>query len=219
MNSLGVVFMLEFISEAQLRETCRTRLENAERWLRRLVHERLTALYSDYLIATREDGSRVIKKSIAEDAIERRNVNSARYPRGVDALLTDDLVTVICNPALYPLFQNALAYAFPEGREEALTFLLRLIAPRNKLAHANMISLREAEQIVCYAGDVVDSLKRHYGDVGLEDEYNVPTILRVSDSLGNTFERSQMNVVHDGGIGAFLSEQVSLRPGDILTQK
>jgi hypothetical protein len=209
--------VLENLGEAQLREICRTRLENAERWLRRLVHEQLSKDYPDYLTAHRPDGSRVIKASIAEDAIARRVADPARYPRGVDAFLTDDLVAVVCNPNLYRYFRPALITAYPEGRDEAATFLHRLIAPRNSLAHANMLTLRQAEQVVCYAGDVVDSLKKYYQDLGMADEYNVPTIFRVSDSLGNSFERSQLRTVHDGGIGMFLSDKVALRPGDVLT--
>lgn len=209
--------LLEKFAEAELREICRTRLENVERWLRRLVHEELLKRYPDYLQAKRPDGSRVINTVIANDAQGRRDANPERYPRDVDAFLLDDLVKVVCNPALYPYFRSALQQAFPHGRDEAQTFLKRLTAPRNALAHANQLTLRNAEQIVCYSGDIVDSLKRYYQDMGLESDYNVPTILRVSDNLGNSFERSQLCIVHDGGIGMFLADKVSLRPGDVLT--
>lgn len=208
--------MLEKIPEAELREICRTRLENVERWLRRLVHEEISKHYPNYLQDKRADGSRVIKAGIAKDAQDRRDTNPERYPRDVDAFLLDDLVGVISNPLLYPYFRSALEQAFPHGRDEAQTFLKRLIAPRNALAHANQLTLRSAEKIVCYSGDIIDSLKAHYRKIGMESDYNVPTILRVSDNLGNSFERSQLGVVHDGGIGMFLAEKVSLRPGDVL---
>lgn len=209
--------MLEKFAEAELREICRIRLENVERWLRRLVHEELSKQYSNYLQAKRPDGARVIKTRIAKDAQDRRDTNPERYPRDVDAFLLDDLVDVIANPLLYPYFRSALKQAFPHGRDEAQTFLKRLIAPRNALAHANQLTLRNAEQIVCYSGDIIDSLKTYYREIGMENDYNVPTILRVSDNIGNSFERSQLSAVHDGGVGMFLANKVSLRPGDVLT--
>lgn len=209
--------LLEKIAEAELREICRIRLENVERWLRRLVHEELSKHYPNYLQAKRPDGARVIKTRIAKDAQDRRDANPERYPRDVDAFLLDDLVDVVSNPLLYPYFRLALRQAFPDGRDEAQTFLKRLIAPRNALAHANQLTLRSAEQIVCYSGDIIASLKTYYRDIGMENDYNVPTILRVSDNIGNSFERSQLSIVHDGGVGMFLAKKVSLRPGDVLT--
>jgi hypothetical protein len=193
------------------------RLENVERWLRRLVHDELSKRYPNYLQDKKEDGSNVIKSSIVRDVQVRRNSNPDRYPRDVDAFLLDDLIAVLSNPSLYSYFRPALLKAFPHGRDEAQTFLNRLIAPRNALAHANQLTLRNAEQIVCYSGDIIDSIKEYYREIGMENDYNVPTILRVSDNLGNSFERSQLSNVNDGCKAMYLHNKVSLRPGDVLT--
>ncbi|MBL9176596.1 MAG: hypothetical protein JNM65_00960, partial [Verrucomicrobiaceae bacterium] len=143
-----------------------------------------------------------------------------RYPRNIDAVLLEDAVDIICKPDLYQNhFKPALAEAFPEGRDEVKTFLGRLLVPRNNLAHANAISTRQAEQIICYSNDVIESLKGYYRKLGMHETYNVPTILKVTDSFGNSFSRSQFGSVHDGGIMRnFIDEPLFfLRPGDMLT--
>ena len=43
--------MLEKLAEAEIRQACRQRLEALEQWLRRLVHDELSKLSSDYLSA------------------------------------------------------------------------------------------------------------------------------------------------------------------------
>lgn len=209
--------MLERLPEAEIRQACRLRLEAAEQWIRRLVREKLSLVSPDYLSASDGKGARLIRKSIGDGANRRRSENPNRYPRGVDALLTDELVSILCNPAPYHHFRDALRGAYPQGSDEARIFLMRLVAPRNRLAHANALSLREAEQVVCYAGDVIQSLKEYYARMGKLSDCNVPTILRVTDSLGMSVERPQMKKVHDGGVGIYLHDNTDLRPGDILT--
>jgi hypothetical protein len=70
--------------------------------------------------------------------------------------------------------------------------MYRLLDPRNRLYHSNPISLHEAEQVVCYSNDIIESLKQHYGAIGMQSEYNVPTNLKFSDSFGNLCFRNQM---------------------------
>lgn len=52
----------------------------------------------------------------------------------------------------------------------------------------------------------------------MQQEFNVPLILRVTDSFGQVFMRSQFRPCHDGGImKTFLDQpQYFLRPGDTL---
>jgi hypothetical protein len=97
--------------------------------------------------------------------------------------------------------------------------LRRLLEPRNHLAHANSISARQAEQVICYVNDTIESLKKYYRGLGMQKEYNVPLILRVTDSFGQVFTRSQFSNVHDGGIFmSFMTRpELFLRPGDTLT--
>ncbi len=95
----------------------------------------------------------------------------------------------------------------------------RLADPRNRLAHANPISLRQAEQVVCYTGDIIESIKSYYRDKKMEEEYNVPLIIKVIDSFGNIYHREQLTLGHDGGVLKDLSgdPKYYLRPGDKLT--
>lgn len=128
----------------------------------------------------------------------------------------------MCKPDLFKdHFHNAFSKAFPDGHAEARTFLNRLLVPRNNLAHANAISIRQAEQIICYSNDVIDSLKNYYREIGMHQTYNVPTILKVIDSFGNAFHRSQFSPCHDGSImmGFLDSPEMFLGNGFLLTLK
>jgi hypothetical protein len=212
--------LLAPLSEAEIRRICWEKIEAIEHWLRRLIDDTLSAKYGDYFTATDAKGNRVIKGSIAKDAATRRTKEPSRYPRAIDALLLEEAIDIVCNPQLFKdNFRIPLATAFPEGRDEARTFLKRISSPRNNLAHANTISLRSAEQTICYSNDVIDSLKIHYRQIGMEESYDAPLILRLTDSFGNSYVRSQFSPCHDGGIMKVFSEfpEMHLHPGDILT--
>lgn len=115
-------------------------------------------------------------------------------------------------------FWKPLSPAFPDGESEARTFLTRLLVPRNHLCHANSISVRQAEQVICYTNDVIESLKEYYRNINMQSIYNVPLILKVIDSFGNTFTRSQFQE-HAGGILKCLynDPKYDLHVGDTLT--
>lgn len=206
-------------TDAEIRNICKEKLESLEHWLRRLIDETLTPLYGDYFTIVDHKGDRIIKNAISQAVDDRRAKEPFRYPRKIDAVLLDDAVSIICNPQLYKKhFQPALATAFPEGAVEARTFLSRLLIPRNNLAHANAISSRAAEQIVCYSNDVIDSLKKYYREAGMEKQYDCPLILKVSDSFGNALVRSQFNLTGREGYLSFTDKSdYFLSPGDILT--
>jgi hypothetical protein len=53
----------------------------------------------------------------------------------------------------------------------------------------------------------------------MQQEYDVPLILRITDSFGQTFTRSQLRQVHDGGITLTYVNNPDhhLRPGDTLS--
>jgi len=174
------------MKDSEVRSQCKEKLESLEHWLRRLIDDTLTPVYGDYFSFTDQVGNRLIKNSLVQQVAARRVHEPARYPRNIDAVLLDDAVDIVCKPDLFQKhFRQALSKAFPDGREEARTFLGRLLAPRNNLAHANAISARQAEQIICYSNDVIDSLKDYYRTLGMHEIYNVPTILKVTDSFGH----------------------------------
>jgi hypothetical protein len=220
-NAGGIVLAnLHNMQDAEIRSVCKDRIESLEHWLRRLIDDTLSPFYGDYFSSTDASGNRLIKNSLARQVAARRAAEPLRYPRNIDAVLLEDAVGIVCKPELYQKhFKAALRGAFPDGREEARTFLNRLLAPRNNLSHANAISARQAEQIICYANDVIDSLKNYYRERGMEEAYDAPLILRVTDSFGNSFSRSQFQPCHDGGIMLLFVEKprMYLRPGDTLT--
>lgn len=211
---------LHGMKDAEIRSVCKDKIESLEHWLRRLIDDTLNPVYGDYFSYADAQGNRLIRNSLAQQVATRRAAEPHRYPRNIDAVLLEDAVDIVCKPDLFQKhFQAALGGAFPDGREEASTFLNRLLTPRNNLAHANAISSRQAEQIICYSNDVIDSLKSYYRARGMQEAYDAPLILRVSDSFGNAFTRSQFQPCHDGGIMLMFCDtpHMHLRPGDTLT--
>lgn len=208
------------MKNSEMRSLCKEKIESLEHWLRRLIDDTLTPVYGDYFSYTDASGNRLIKNSLAQQVAIRRAGEPLRYPRNIDAVLLEDAVDILCKPDLFQKhFQKAMNGAFPDGRDEARTFLNRLLVPRNNLAHANAISARQAEQIICYSNDVIESLKSYYREMGMQETYDVPLILKVTDSFGNAFTRSQFQPCHDGGImlSFFDKPHMYLRPGDTLT--
>jgi hypothetical protein len=210
--------MFYALTEDQIRNLCKEKIESLEYWLRRLIDEKLSASHGDYFSCVDGAGNRLIKKGIVDALEERLKKEPTRYSRKIDAVLLSDAIDIICNPQLYSIFAPGLRFAFPEGRDEARTFMRRLLDPRNSLAHSNPISLHQAEQVVCYSSDIIESLKQHYGAIGMQNEYNVPTILKFSDSFGNVYFRNRM-IGSAGGVLVNLSDQPTnvLYPGDMLT--
>ncbi|MBJ7428820.1 MAG: hypothetical protein JHD28_07685 [Bacteroidia bacterium] len=208
------------MSDSELRSFCKEKLESLEYWLRRIIDETLTVNFGDYINFTDEHGNKLINSTITKSLLSRKENEPNRYPRTVDAILLEDAISIVCNPKMYnSYFFQMFQQAFPNGQIEARTFLMRLVPIRNALSHANPISLRQAEQTICYSNDIIDSLKTYYSNKNMENEYNVPLILKVTDSFGNVFHRNQLNNVHDGGIMKifFDDPKYYLRVGDILT--
>ena len=204
-----------------LREICRTTIETLEKWLRRLIEQELRNDYGDnYLWFQDDHGNYIIKKSIRENVKTRRTDEPKRYPRDIDAILLDDAVDILLNPVFYKkYFRESLLDAFPDGQEEGRTFFNRIIEPRNYLSHANPITIRQAEQVICYSNDIIDSLKKYYEMKGMQQMYNVPTIIQISDSKGNSFYDAEINKSRNSTGSASLNLQTSgneLYPGDNL---
>lgn len=212
--------MIHFDSE--IRSHCKEKLESLEYWLRRLIDEILSKSYNNYFNYKDSKGNHIIKKSIRDSLSKRMKEQPERFTRLIDAALLNHEISIICNPYLYKNhFNEVLKDAFPEGREEAYTFMKRLEKPRNCLSHANPISLRDAERIICYSNDIIDSIKNYYIIKKMNDQYNVPLILKFTDSFGNEMYRNQIND-NQLGLGgkdhSFANNpKYYLRPGDILT--
>lgn len=209
---------LSRLPERDLRDACRARLEMLELWFRRLIHEQFEQIYSnDILNAKNAAGDFVLKKQIRENIEKNLRDRPGRYKRPVDAAMLDDLITIICKPDTYKsCFATALAVAFPLGAEEARHFLNRLLTPRNHLSHANPISIRQAEQVICYCNDIVYALRKFYEMRGAADDYNVPSILRMWDSFGH-IEHAKANSASASIFDYSDDPACYLRPGDTLT--
>lgn len=149
--------MFTKMTDAEIRTVCKEKLESLEYWLRRIIDETLSANYGDYIDFQDEHGNKLINSNITKSLLSRKEIEPHRYPRIVDAILLEDSISIICNPSLFKKhFSAILLKAFPDGQAEARTFMNRLIPIRNALAHANPISLRQAEQSVCYSNDIID---------------------------------------------------------------
>lgn len=170
----------------ELRTRCRNRLESLELWLRRLIHDKLSAAYGLNYFDRDIGGTPIFRKSVRENVMTRVRKNPNRYSRPLDALLLDELVSTLCKERLYRQhFCHALKDAFPDGCEEARTFLKRLVEIRNPLAHANAISDHQALRVFCYSEDITLSIAKHYEAMGIGREFNAPQFVAFRDSKGN----------------------------------
>lgn len=186
--------MYHSINQDKLRIVTKKAIENFELWARRLIDIKLVSNYGKNWYLHVENGNPLIKKELSKHIKEMLEAQPLRCPRAVDTLFLDDIITLLCRDDLYKkYFRDALESVYPQGKEEARATLSRLIPIRNKLNHANHISVREAEKAICYTNDFIDSLKEYYKKEGCEKMYNVPLIIRISDSLGNEFCDSQIS--------------------------
>lgn len=209
------------LSQDEIRIYCKNAIESLEHWLRRLVDETFTKAHgSNYIDAKDENGQNLINNSIKKEINDRISIEPTRYARPIDAVVLETLIKVVCRPELYNnYFKNALEKAFPLGSEDARKRLELLIPPRNCLSHANAISVRQAEQVVCYSNDVIDSIKEYYVEENKAELYNAPTIIKVTDSLGNTVHSTQISRNNTGrGFCDFsINERTYLYPNDKIT--
>ena len=184
------------LSDDQRRALCKAALDSLEIWLRRVIHFSLNSQYgSEYLDACdATSGDKILKREIREKIKERAEGDRSRYPRYIDAALLDDEISIVCHPRLYAsYFKPFFHHSFPNGNEHLRTCLERLVAPRNALAHSNPISVRQAEQVICYSHDVIDSIKHHMDTINMGKEFNVPKIIRVTSSSGAQFDDAQIH--------------------------
>lgn len=182
--------MLYKLSEEELRSICRKNIESLEKWARNIIDMRLKKAHGDnYFYKILENGEPLFKKSITEKAEKMLVENSQIFSRPIDTLYLDEIIYVLCKKKLYnENFKEFLKIMYPNGAEEVRTFLKRLIPIRNKLSHANPLSIREAEQCICYCNDFIDGVKQYYNQIGVERVYNVPNAIKLTDSLGRSYD-------------------------------
>jgi len=176
-------------TQEELRSICRSHIEAFEVWARRIIHNKLTTEYGEnYFEADIGNGEKLLNKEHYKKYNNIITKNPSRCKRPVDALFIESLIYILCKQKLYKaLFKEILDYSYPQGVEEVREFLGRLIDPRNRLAHTNSISIRQAEQIVCYVNDFVDAIKEYYIRIGEDKMWNIPIIIKATDSLGKEY--------------------------------
>ena len=177
------------LSEEKIRSRCRTAIENMEKWARLIIDKELTELYGkDFFYSKDNYNNPIVKKEIIKKAEKIKADNPERFSRMVDTLFLDEIIYFLCKDSLYKnCFKKILDLIYPDGKMEAMTYLSRIIPIRNKLSHSNPISIREAEKAICYSNDFVDGVKEYMKHSGQQQQYNVPNIIKINDSLGNEF--------------------------------
>lgn len=184
-------------TDEELRSHCKTALESFEMWARRLIHEQMTATYGEKYYEAKIGENYLVKNDIRKHIETMLAQNTSRFPRAVDTLFFNHIVYFLCNQVWYEsLFKPALDFIFPDGVSEARTYLERLKPIRNALSHVNPISVHQAEQAICYSHDFIEGIKQYYRERGLEQVWNVPRIIRITDSLGNVFINPTDSSIH-----------------------
>ena len=177
---------------AEIRGLAKTQIELFEHWSRRLIDEIFKEAYgADYLNAQDQGGHNLVKNEIRNRIQDRKANDPSRYPRDIDALLLEDIIYFFTRDDLYERHFREVMEPFYSGRNEVRKTLERLVPIRNKLSHDNHISIREAEQVLCYTNDFIDSFKAYFQQQGKGREFNVPVLISFSDSQGNRVFRNQ----------------------------
>lgn len=181
--------MLYKFADTELNRIGKDQISTFEYWARNLIHSCLVPDYTlDYLNYKVGEDNYLFNSGIRKKVNKMLLKETGRFSRQVDAFFIDDIIYTLCKPELYRrYFKAPLDYSFPKNRESVKHYLDQLVEPRNKLAHSNAISVREAEKLTCYVNDFVSGLKEYYIQRGVERMWNVPQIIRIIDSLGNQF--------------------------------
>lgn len=177
-------------TQEELRQYCRNNIESLEIWARRLIHEKMVEKYGENYVSKQfEDGNYLVNSEIRKHIQGMIENEPIRFHRAVDTLFIEQIIYFLCHPIWYKdLFKTALDYIYPQGKEEAREFLSRLVPIRNPLSHSNPITMHDAERAICYSHDFVEGLKKYYKDRGEEQVWNVPRIMKITDSFGNVFD-------------------------------
>lgn len=149
------------MKDTERRDLARRHLDSSEAWLRRFIRHQLTLAYGpDFFRGALPDGTLIVKSAIREQVDRRRAAEPTRFNSDVDALTFGEAISIVLHPRLFAEhFRTGVLLAFPDGVEEARTFLTRLERHRNLLAHGGACSTRVLEQCICYSNDLIESLK------------------------------------------------------------
>ncbi|MFT7481735.1 MAG: hypothetical protein ACI8WW_000665 [Oceanospirillaceae bacterium] len=212
---------LNYIEVSVIREKCRSRIEMTELWLRRIISEELTNNFgANFMNHKTSTDNYLIKKDIRENINNRYKASSEIFPRLIDAGYFENLIDIFCNPNLYnEFFKKYLSTMFPPTMPNSYVYLKfcldRLKGIRNNLSHANSIGIKDAEFVLSFTTELVESFKKFYSISGMQQEYIVPQIITITDSFGNVINRKNFEIheTHDFS----KNQNCFLRPGDTLS--
>lgn len=204
--------MFEGLSDDEIRSICKNSIENFESWSRRIINNILSKeLGSDYFNTTTENNKFLFKKELLIKVNEKLKKDPKKYKRQVDTLLVEDIIYILTKPILYKTyFKEVLDLTYPVGNDNIKIILNKLIEPRNNLCHANPISIRQAEQVICYTNDFVECYKLYFKKKGEEKMWNVPQIIKYADSSGvekNTFNYDNRSETIDNNYNFYVGEK------------
>ena len=199
-------------TQEQLRAYSRTYIETLEIWARQLIHEKMTEEYGDnYIFLRLNDGNFLVNKEIRDHVSRMLSREPDRFNRPIDTLFFEHIIYFLSNELWYKkIFREPLSYAYPQGAKEVRVFLERLTPIRNPLSHSTSITMHDVERAICYSHDFIEGLKKYYAAKGKEKMYNVPRIIKVSDSLGNVFD----NIVENNRLGMLITIPQAFNCGD-----
>lgn len=212
---------LHLLSESDLRTGCKEAIEALELWLRRVIDMALRPDFGDdYVIATR-NGQYLFRRQLRCSIMKRRGQSPKVYPRPIDAALLEDEIYIVCLPGLYKdYFRPFFKASYPHCSRDHLRFMLaKLVDARNRLMHSNPISVRQAEQVICYSYDIIEAIRAHAEELNMGQDYNAPRIVRLSDSNGSVFHDAQIrrNATGRGHVQTSEFTSTRLRAGDRLS--
>ena len=199
---------------SKIKEKTKRIIESFEHWSRRIIDDVYKSLFGeDYFHYQKEDGSNLIKKDIIKTFEERNSEDSKRFPRMIDSILLEDIAYFLCKEEAYnSVFKNFLSSLFI-SEEEIRNKINIIVNVRNKLMHSNDISIRESDQVNCYCSDFIECYKDYYLSMGKERDYNVPTIIKAVDSLGNVLNPTNTHAADSHSIYVE-NKKEQLRSGD-----
>ena len=198
------------LSEASLRTGCKEAIEALELWLRRMIEIALRPAFGEDYLNAQPNGQYIFKQELRSRLEGRNREAPEKYARPIDAALLEDEIYIVCHQPVYgEHFRPFFEFSYPHSsRDQVRSFLERLVDPRNSLMHSNPISVRQAEQVICYSYDVIESIKAHLEELNMGREYNAPRIIKLSDSNGAAFHDAQIrrNNTGRGGVSGKRSQ-------------
>lgn len=180
---------LHLVQQDKLYESCRSRILSCELWLRSLIDDTLrTEIGDQYHECASISGNSLFSEKMRSRIAQYCSSDPNRFPRPVDALLIDDLGSILAKEDAFRVyFRKTLIEGFPCGSQQVRHVIKVLVEYRNALFHANerSLSFHDLERILCYSSDLIATIKRHYAAMNNQSKFPAPMFTRYSDSLGN----------------------------------